>query len=211
MRSATPPVTPSKVEKLTDSRLRIGTIDVDMAAKEVSVPGTINEAPVLEFLANTKGGYKNYESAIEADCSAIDFNLGLLLIGLDRDRAAARPRFHFDPIPPDGDSVEIWVSWKAGTETKRSRADDLLYDISTKKSVSPGRWVYTGSRFMPKSTAFLADVDGVLIGFVHTPAPLIERVDQVPAYGNIALNPTLGLSPGTAVTLTVKALPRSAQ
>lgn len=112
----------------------------------------------------------------------------------------------------DGLLTPTRVSWKAGAETKRSRADDLLYNITSRKSVPPGRWVYTGSRFMLKSTAFLADVDGVLIGFVHTPAPLIKRVDPVPGnFGNIVLNPTIGLAPGTAVTLTVKAVPRSAQ
>jgi len=207
-RSATPPVSPSQVEKLSDSRVRIGSIEVDMAKKEVSVPGVVNETPVLEFLVNTKDGYKSYESAIEADCNAIDFNLGLILIGLDRERATVRPRFHFDPIPPQGDGVEIWVSWTSGSETKRVRADELMYDITSKRVVPAGSWVYTGSRFMPRSTAFLADVDGVLIGFVHTPAPLIERVEPVPGqFGSIQLNPTIGLEAGTKVTLTVRALP----
>jgi len=209
VRTANPPASPSKVEKLSDTRVRIGAIEVDLAKKELSVPGVVNETPVLEFLVNTKNGYKSYESAIEADCNAIDFNLGLILIGLDRDRATVRPRFHFDPIPPQGDPIELWVSWKLGTQTKRVRADELMYDLTTNKVVPDGKWVYTGSQFAPRSTSFLADVDGVLIGFVHTPAPLIERVDPVPGnYGNIKLNPTIGLLPGVPVTLTVRALPR---
>ncbi len=55
-------------------------------------------------------------------------------------------------------------------------------------------------------TVFLADVDGVLIGFVHSPAPLIERADPVPGpYGAIRLNPSAGVAAGTAVTVTVRA------
>ncbi|MEQ1761348.1 MAG: YdjY domain-containing protein [Vicinamibacterales bacterium] len=202
-----PPTSPARVEKLSATSARIGAVLVDLAKREVSVAGTVNDVPVLEFLVNTKGGYKGYESAIEAESNAIDFNLGLVLLGLDRDRAAARPRFHFDPIPPQGDPVEVWISWTAGAETKRIRAEELLFDSGSEKALPASQWVYTGSQFYPRSRAFLADVDGVLIGFVHTPAPLIERVEPVPGtYGAIRVNPTLGLTPGTPVTVTVRAL-----
>ncbi len=87
-------------------------------------------------------------------------------------------------------------------------AEELVYDEGTKKTLPPGRWIYTGSQFVPRSTAFLADVDGVLIGFVHSPAPLIERAEPVPGpYGAIRMNPRLGLTPGTAVTVTVRPAP----
>ncbi|MGE0392597.1 MAG: YdjY domain-containing protein [Vicinamibacterales bacterium] len=202
-----PPTTPSRVEKLSATSLRIGAVSVDMTRKEVSVKGTVNDPAQLEFIVNTKGGYKSYESAIEAECSAIDFNLGLVLIGLDRDRATARPRFHFDPVPPQGDQVEVWISWKAGTEVKRVRGEELVYDEGSKKVLTASRWVYTGSQFFPGSRAFLADVDGVLIGFVHTPAPLIERADPVPgSFGSVKVNPALGLVPGTPVTVIVRAV-----
>jgi hypothetical protein len=203
-----PPTSPSRVEKLSATSLRIGAVHVDMARKEVSVLGQVNDVPQLEFLVNTKGGYKSYESAIEAECTAIDFNLGLVLIGLDRDRATARPRFHFDPIPPQGDQVEVWISWKMGAEEKRVRGEDLIYDERSKKALAASRWIYTGSQFFPGSRAFLADVDGVLIGFVHTPAPLIERSEPIPgSFGSVKFNPTLGLTPGMPVTVTVRAVP----
>jgi hypothetical protein len=73
--------------------------------------------------------------------------------------------------------------------------------------------VYTGSVFLPQeptmtSTRYLADIDGVLIGFVHSPAPIIENVTGagVRRYGMIVMNPNLGLDPETPVVLTVKAL-----
>lgn len=202
-----PPLAPARVEKLDGSRVRIGTVTVDLAAKEVSVPGVINDVPVLEFLVNTKGGYKSYESAIEIDSNAIDFNLGLILIGLDREHATNRPRFHFDPIPPSGDPVELWVSWIVDGAERRVRAEELIWDDSAKATMPVGRWVYTGSRFVQGSTAFLADVDGVVVGFVHTPAPLIERADPVPGpYGAIRINPNLQLKPGTAVNLIARAV-----
>ena len=202
-----PPVAPAAVEKLGPNLLRIGNVRVDLARKEVSVAGTINDVPVLEFIANTKGGFKNYESAVEAETNAIDFNLGLILIGLDPERAVV-PRFHFDPIPPEGDPVEVWVKWSENGRERRVPAEELVYDSGSKQTLPKAAWVYTGSRFLPNSTAFVADQDGVLIGFVHTPAPLIENANTVPGpYGAIQLNPGLNLAPGTPVTLTVRALP----
>lgn len=127
-----PPTSPARVEKLSATSLRVGAVYVDLAKKEVSVSGRVNDVPLLEFLVNTKGGYKSYESAIEADSNAIDFNVGLVLIGLDPARTTARPRFHFDPIAPQGDLVEIWISWKAGAEEKRVRAEELIYDDASK-------------------------------------------------------------------------------
>jgi len=202
-----PPTAPASVEKLDANRLRVGNVYVDLKKREVSVAGVINDVPVLEFVANTKGGYKAYESAIEADTNAINFNLGLILIGLDRAKAV-RPRFHFDPVTPAGDAVEVWVAWTAEGKERRVRAEELIFDDGRKSTLPISQWVYTGSSFMPNSTAFLADLDGVLIGFVHTPAPLIENAGRVPGpYGTTKVNPTLGLKPGSPVTLIVRALP----
>lgn len=201
------PTGPSRMEKLQDGRIRIGPVLVDREHREVSVSGVVNDVPVLEFLMNTKDGYKSYESAIEAECTAVDFGVGLILIGLDKARTTARPRFHFDPVPPAGDPVEIWVSWTTPDGPRRVRAEDLLWDTMRKAALGPTHWVYTGSAFVDGQRGLLADRDGVLVGFVHTPAPLIERVETVPApYGAIGINPDFGLKPGTAVTVTVRAL-----
>jgi hypothetical protein len=51
-------------------------------------------------------------------------------------------------------------------------------------------------------------VEGVLIGFAHTPNSIIESARGIglSKYGTIVLNPGLGLAAGTAVTVTVRAL-----
>jgi len=201
------PTTPSAVERLGPNLLRVGSIRVDSAKREISVSGTVNNARVLEFVANTKGGFKGYESAIELDTNAINFNLALILIGLDKDHAVL-PRFHFDPNPPKGDPVEILVTWEDAGKMRTVRAEELVYNDVTKQTLPEGPWVYTGSAFIPNSRAYMADMDGVLIGFVHTPAPIIENPTPVPPgqYGSTRLNPGLGLMPGTRITVTVRAL-----
>src|SRR5258706_252244 len=83
------------VERLGPNRLRIGEVLVDVDAREVAVTGHVNDVQWLEWVANTTGGLKAYESAITADTNAITFNTALLLIGLDKAHARV-PIRHFD-------------------------------------------------------------------------------------------------------------------
>ena len=204
------PETPKSppIEEIGKDLYRVGSIRVDLAGKEASVAGVVNDVTILEFIATTKGGFKSYESAIELDTDAISFNLAMLLLGLDKSRAVLS-RYHFDPEPPQGDPVEIWIEWEAGGQTHRVRGEQLVYNESSKETLPESPWVYTGSVFMPDGS-YLAERDGVLIGFVHTPAPIIESPlpDGVGNYGSWILNPTIGLDPGSLITVIVKALDR---
>ena len=210
-RTYVPPVvpkTPSPVERLGKGLLRVGNVRIDTAKKEISVSGTVNDVKVLEFIATTPGGYKSYESAIELETNAINFNLGMILIGLDSAHATV-PKMHLDPNPPKGDAVEVWVSWDEGGKPRRVPAEELVYNETLKSTLPAGGWVYTGSTTYQDK--FVADVDGTLIGFVHSPSPVIEKSSAVPRpYGSNAFNTGLNLKPGTRVTVTVRALPASA-
>jgi hypothetical protein len=194
------------VEKLGPNLLRVGPIRVDLTRREISLPATINDVVVLEFVANVAKGLKAYESAMTLQVDAITFNTALLLIGLDKANARV-PTQHFDPVPPAGDPVEMWIEWKSGATSRRVPVEELLFDRQVGKTVPPGQWVYTGSTFLPDGR-FWAEADGILIGFVHSPAPVIESIGGIGVnrYGAVVLNPNIGLSPGLDVTLTVKAI-----
>jgi hypothetical protein len=206
------PTTPAAVAKLGPGLFRIGEIKADTTKHEASVPGKVNAVQILEFVANTRGGMKAYESALTIDTNAVTFNAAMLMIGLDKEHARV-PTQHFDPVPPQGDRVALWIDWSRGSEHVRTPVEQLLFDKESRQVVPGSEWVYTGSVFLeqgptPRSTRYLADLDGVLIGFVHSPAPIIENISGagVGRYGNIVLNPNLGLEPETPITLTVKAL-----
>ena len=141
------------------------------------------------------------------ETNAINFNLALILIGLDQSRSVG-PKMHFDPAIPQGDPVEIWVEWDDPNGRRRVRAEQLVYNTSSKTTLSEGPWVYTGSVFLAENNAYLADIEGSLIGFVHTPAPIIEspRPTSPTNYGSDTLNPALNLKPGTSIQLIVRAL-----
>jgi len=205
------PSTPSPVTKLGPGLFQIGEIKVDTTKREASMPARVNEVQLLEFVANTKNGMKAYESALTIETNAITFNAAMLMIGLDKDHARV-PTRHFDPVAPKGDPVALWIDWTRGSEKVRTPVEQLLFDSKSGQPVPPSEWVYTGSTFVepmsPRATGYLADIDGVLIGFVHSPAPVIENVGGagVNRYGSIVMNPNLGLAADTPVVLTVKAL-----
>jgi hypothetical protein len=197
---------PAPIEKLGTNLFRLGKVRVDTANREVSVSGRVNpNVRTLEFVANTLDGWRAYESAVTLDTNAITFNAALLLIGLDGAHARGLPKFHFDPAALQGDVVTISLECPGG-ECERMPAERVMFDQLKKEPVGGGKWIYTGSSFLPTGH-YLADVDAVLIGFVHDPATMIEY--SVGAglgnYGQIVTNPNIGLAPGTAITLTVKA------
>ena len=172
------------MEKLGEKLFRLGNIIIDTEKREIRVPGRINPGvTVLEFVANTKGGSKAYESAVELETDAVTFNLALILIGLDQANGVPA-KFPFDPDPPQGDPVEIWVEWVSPKEKRRIRAEELVYNRRTQETLPKGSWVYTGSAFLPDGR-YLADVYGVLISFAHNPATVVDSPlpDGVTAYG----------------------------
>ncbi len=199
------PKNPDPIEKLGNNLFRLGSVRVDTAKREVTIPGKVNNAMALEFIANTKNGFKAYESAFEMETNGLTFNLAMILIGLDKTHAKPS-RAHFDPNPPEGDPVEIWLEWKSGTGTQRIRAEELLWDSEKQEGFGRGSWVYTGSTVLDDGR-YMADLDGVLIGFVHDPASIIEwsGAAGVGRFGFMKINPKLGLEPETRVTVTVKA------
>lgn len=199
---------PAEVKRVGPNLVQVGTIRVDTKLRELRVPGRLNQVTILEFIANTPAGMKAYESAITVDATAASFNTALLLLNLDPARARV-PTQHFDPVPPSGDPVELSFEVDGPGGPKRLPVEHLMWNMVLKATVPVGPWVYTGSSFAQGQ--FLAEADGVLIGMVRSPAPLIEHPRKIAsAYGEIILNPKLGLPPLTRVTLIVKALDRPA-
>jgi hypothetical protein len=202
-----PPAAQTAVERLGPTLYRVGPIQVDVARREIAVPGKVNpDVRTLEFIANARDGLRAYETALTVDTDAITFNTALLLIGLDRTRSRNVPTAHFDPAVPEGDLVEIFVECP-GRECQRMPAERLMFDVGSKRSPEGGAWVYTGSSFLPDGR-YLAQTDGSLVGFVHDPASIIEYSvgAGLNRYGSIVFNTNVGLAPGTVVTMTVRAL-----
>jgi hypothetical protein len=101
----TPEVPTPKVERIEGERYRVGQIEVDKANMRLTVPATVidlgsPQAP-LEYFAVTKGGFKAYESLLELEANAFEFNLACILIGLEvKDTVVTSLRGRFADPPP---------------------------------------------------------------------------------------------------------------
>lgn len=205
--AASPPA--PRVERVDEHTLRVGQVLVDQERGELTLEGTVNRVEVLEYLATSVNGAKSYESALDLQADAVELNLALILLGLDDDRGVPS-RFKFDPEPPAGDAVEIWIEWESDGQRRRARAEDAIFNVETGKRLGRGPWVYTGSVFLSDGS-YLAALNGVLIGFMHTPESIIDNPLALESgYGSYRLDRELGLAGGTAVTVTIRALREAA-
>ncbi len=193
----------SPIEDLGNGRYRLGTIEIDKEAQRFTIPGTtikLDENMPIEFLGIAKGGAKSYESLIELDVSAADFNLACILIGLDTANAS-HPKYHFDETRVTGDIVDIRVSWVHDGREHEVEIEQLLNGTS---EIKDHVWVYTGSVFAPDG-AYMATLAGTLIGVVHDPESIIQHQTGLGlgGYGMITYNQDIMPPPGTPMTVSV--------
>lgn len=191
-----------RIEDLGNGRYRIGAIVVEKDHARFTVPGVVlRDAPPLEFVAVSKGGHKAYESLLELEANAYEFNVACILIGLKTDGAVA-PEVHFDERPVQGDAVGVAISWEDGDGARTFEADKALVDGD--KPPPSDRWIYTGSRFSPEGF-YQADQMGTLIGFVHDLDSVIHHREGIGLqnYGGVTVDRALLPPVGTPVRLIV--------
>jgi hypothetical protein len=195
------------VQDLGDQRYRIGEIEIDKAAGVFRVPGQVlRDTPPLEFLVVTKGGHKAYESLLEVNADAFQFNLACILIGLDQSKATPVEQRDFSQ-PASGDPVELTVSWTQGDKTITVNGAEMLAIGKPAQKVDSHDWVYTGSSMLAEGH-YLADLAGTLVGFVHRGESIIEHRVGIGLgnYGSVAVDQTVTPPVGSPIELTVRRL-----
>ena len=191
------------IEDLGDERYRVGPITVDKAARSFSLSGKVlHLTEPLEYVAVKTGGHKGYESLLELETSAVEFQLACILVGLD-DEKSMKPRFQFDENEVEGQAVEIAISWEADGVLKTTSAANAM--TAGDAPFADDGWIYVGSQLSPENGNLLAEMSGTLIGFVHDPFSIIEHRKGAPAgsYGMITGNADLLPPEGSLITLTV--------
>jgi hypothetical protein len=195
--------------------MKLGKITCYKKERRVEVPGKVClEQGALEYLAVLAGG-KEYESVLVFDCEAKDLNLALIVLGYV---AGGGTNMKIgDPATPKGDPVHLQLAWQTEDgQTRKTRAEDLLYNQATRKSMRRTAWVFTGSYFAPDpdnpgKNFFVADFERTLIAVYRDPAaifnsPLDTGADDI----YYAVNKETCPAKGTAVTLIIEPAPKEA-
>ena len=92
---------------------------------------------------------KEYESIIVVNSSAEEIHNAMLKLGVERGTPPMYDEETDEMIGAQGTSVLVFVEWEANGETKRVRAEDLLYNTQTQKPMRHVGWIFSGSREIP--------------------------------------------------------------
>ena len=102
----------------------------------------------VEYLLCGRGG-KEYESIIVVNSPAKEIHNAMLKLGVERGTPPMYDEDKDEEVGATGASVVVLVEWEANGETKNVRAEDLLYNKQTEKSMQHVAWVFSGSREIP--------------------------------------------------------------
>lgn len=192
---------PSVIVPLDKNRAKIGKTLVDANRGEVSFPGKIisNDWPLEVFVSSPNG--RSYEGLIVTEAEPIDVETGLRLLGLEG--GGGKPPAN--PATVRGDPVEIFIEWKDPTtgKIKRHRAEEMMFDAKTKKTIPPTQWIHTGSRW--SGNRFMGQACGDIIVVERFPDAMIEPAASL-FEGTTELQPNRDLVPprGTDVTVFIR-------
>ncbi len=164
----------------------IGKLRLEQKSRTVSFPATVNKAgkdDMLEYLLVNEHG-QTHESLLFTTVEPSDLHFAMLLLGAKgagRDLKAGElaggqinDEFLKQAPKLTGDVIRITVKWKtAGGEEKSAPVEDWIFNLQTKKPMTPGPWLYTGSSFLEGK--FRAQQEGCFGALVTYPPALINN------------------------------------
>ena len=131
-----------------------GHLQIKEKAQKLVLKGKISEAlgeydehlkGAVEYLVCGHNG-KEYESIVVVDATAKEIYEALEKLGVEVGTPPGYDEEKDEPTPPKGTEFLIYVEWKDGDNAKKVRAEDLIYNIKTKKPMQQVAWIYSGSR-----------------------------------------------------------------
>jgi hypothetical protein len=171
------------IEKIDDTRYRIGQITVDKKSREIRFPTKINMVEgLLEYLIVHQKG-KVHESLLVTDVSPTHINLAFTLLRYPASRELyALPNEtgglsdKFPEVPADvkaGARIKIDVEWNDSGKTRRLPINDWIQHAVKTTAMPAGPWVYGGSeffdgKFVPETSGDIAAIfvsQGALINY----------------------------------------------
>jgi hypothetical protein len=161
----------AELKTIAPGIFELGKVRLDKNRRCISFPAAINmNQALVEYLVVTSTG-KTHESLLKTDAEPYHIHTAMLLLGAKGSQGQAFPEDKTKPIP--GDALKIEISWEQKGERKTFRAEDWILDQTTKKAVSPGEWIYVGSRF--EDGFFAAQREGSIISLIEDPDALINN------------------------------------
>ena len=131
-----------------------GHLQIKEKEQKLVLKGKISEA-LGEYDAHLKGAVeylvcghngKEYESIVVVNATAKEIYEALEKLGVAVGTPPGYDEEKDEPTPPTGTEFIMTVEWKDGDKTKKVRAEELVFNVKTKKPMRQVAWVYSGSR-----------------------------------------------------------------
>ncbi|TAK56660.1 MAG: hypothetical protein EPO24_10970, partial [Bacteroidetes bacterium] len=190
------------IQKIDEFRYKIGNVILDSKRREIMLQGAVNmEKGVVELLACAQGG-KLHETVLVIDAVPYHLQVALLLLGLQYKGGL---EYQGDARTPQGDSVEVYVTWSKNGKDTTVRGEDLVWDVKAASSMEHTSWIFVGSKMV--EGRFMADQEKSLITTYHDPFTIFDNPLQGGANDELyKVNEQLVPPKGTPVTVSIKAL-----
>lgn len=129
------------IQPLPDGRLKIGSVTLDKAQRQLSFPARVNLRDVLiEYAVVGKIG-KLHESLLVTDTLPTHVHIAMLLLGTKD----LRPKSEEKRLPP-GQPIDIQIRWEASGKQEQGHLEDWIIIEQNKQPIGRGMWVYSGAR-----------------------------------------------------------------
>ena len=198
-----------------------GHLQIQEKEQKLVLKGKISEAlgeydehlkGAVEYLVCGRNG-KEYESIIVVEATAKEIYEALEKLGVKTGTPPGYDEEKDEPTPPTGTEFLIYAEWKDGDETKKVRAEELVFNIKTQKTMSHVTWIYSGSRIVADLDS--DDEDAMMPqAFMSNDLVALRRFDASALFQNplpeseqeniYKKNDTLMPKSGTPVTLTIE-------
>jgi len=149
----------------------LGLVRFSQRERIVTFPAFVNmKEQSLEYLVVTSTG-KTHESLLRTDARPQDIHLALLLLGAKGAGTNALPQDPTQSLP--GDKVTIEISWKEDGVEQRRPAEEFVRPAKSSAPMSPGPWIYNGSRL--REDGFAAELDGSIVSLITDADALVNN------------------------------------
>jgi hypothetical protein len=170
------------MEVQSDGRVRLDGVLVDIDKRTLTIPVEINSrtSPGLQEYALVHQSGKTHESILVTTNAAFVIHTAALLVGLDMKAPTNSSRLPSDRLTREqiqgsakkGVPVAISLVASQGKATQTIPLESLVAGVGSTRAMESGRWIYTGSEFVP--AGFSAQLTGSLVSLVSDRSALIS-------------------------------------
>jgi hypothetical protein len=165
-----PDLAKAPIQRLSEDVYQLGLVTLDKKKHTIRFPAQVNMSEGIVEYALVHSTGKVHESVLKTEAAPLHIHLAKLLLG--GSDGAGVPKSPITPPELLGRKVKVWVSWEGGAVEQRVPLENLISNTVTRAQMTPGPWIYNGSRVAEGT--FLAHRDGSIIAIISDPDALIN-------------------------------------